>query len=798
MKFISLNNVCCSAIFILSGIVSTAQNPNRAFLSFGKKENVLEIKTQDGNYRILPYSDKIIETSFVPDGETYRPGSQAVVMRPENIPAEIVESDEKIEFRTGGISVVIQKNPFQIQYFYKNKLLISEKSGYIKTDSLEILEFNLNPDEALYGGGARALGLNRRGNRLQLYNRAHYGYESRAELMSFTIPLVLSSNIYAVHFDNAPIGFLDLDSRNDDRLRYETISGRKTYQVIAGDGWKDLIANYTALTGRQPLPPRWALGNFSSRFGYHSQREVEATIAKFKAENIPVDAIILDLYWFGKEIQGTLGNFEFLKDSFPNPEKMIKDLDRQGIKTILITEPFVLTTSKKWQEATDKKILALDSLGNPFTYDFYFGNTGLIDIFKKEGRDWFWDIYKKYTEMGVGGWWGDLGEPEAHPSGLIHATGTADELHNVYGHNWARLIFEGYQKDFPSQRPFILMRAGYSGSQRFGMVPWSGDVGRSWGGLQSQTEIALGMGMQGMGYMHSDLGGFAGANDDPELYTRWLQYGVFQPVFRPHAQQEVASEPVHKDEKTKALTKQAIELRYRMLPYNYSLAFENHLNGTPFMRPLLFDEPTNGAVLSDAKTYLWGNAFLVSPVVSPGVETQAVYFPKNSNWFDFYTGKKYGGGQAVSIQTTENHIPVFVRAGTFVPMAKLVQNTREYSLQSVELHFYYDQSVASSAGMLYDDDGLTPEAYEKGKYEILRFHNRTQAKNTVITIETETGKDFTSSGKTIDLVVHQLDKKPKSVVVDGKKSTFEWDGPSGKLTVKVISKATTVEVELRF
>ncbi len=798
MKFKSLNNVCCSAIFVLSNIVLTAQNPNRAFLSFEKKENVLEIKTQDGSYRIFPYSDKIMETSFVPNGETYRPGSQAVVMRPENVQAEVTESDEKLEFRTGGISVVIQKTPFQIQYFYKNKLLISEKSGYIKTDSLEILEFNLGPDEALYGGGARALGLNRRGNRLQLYNRAHYGYENRAELMNFTIPLVLSSNIYAVHFDNAPIGFLDLDSRNDDRLRYETISGRKTYQVIAGDGWKDLIANYTALTGRQPLPPRWALGNFSSRFGYHSQREVEVTIAKFKAENIPVDAIILDLYWFGKEIQGTLGNFEFLKDSFPNPEKMIKNLDAQGIKTILITEPFVLTTSKKWQEATDKKILALDSLGNPFTYDFYFGNTGLIDIFKKEGSDWFWDIYKKYTEMGVGGWWGDLGEPEAHPSGLIHATGTADELHNVYGHNWARLIFEGYQKDFPTQRPFILMRAGYSGSQRFGMVPWSGDVSRSWGGLQSQTEIALGMGMQGMGYMHSDLGGFAGANDDPELYTRWLQYGVFQPVFRPHAQEEVASEPVYKDEKTKALAKQAIELRYRMLPYNYSLAFENHLNGTPLMRPLLFDEPTNKAVLSDAKAYLWGNAFLVSPVVSPGVETQTVYFPKNSNWFDYYTSKKYEGGQTDSIQTNEDYIPVFVRAGAFVPMAKLVQNTREYSLRQVELHFYYDQSVATSSGMLYNDDGLAPEAYEKGKYEILRFHNRTQAKSTRITIETETGKDFTPSAKTIDLVVHQLDKKPESVVVDGKKSTFEWDGPSGKLTVRVISKAMTVEVELRF
>ena len=138
---------------------------------------------------------------------------------------------------------------------------------------------------------------------------------------------------------------------------------------------------------------------------------------------------------------------------------------------------------------------------------------------------------------------------------MQHATGSADEVHNIYGHDWARLIFEGYQKEYPNERPFILMRAGYSGSQRFGMVPWSGDVNRTWGGLQSQPEIALQMGMQGLGYMHSDLGGFAGANVDDELYTRWLQYGVFQPIFRPHAQEEVPSEPVFRSEKTKQLAK---------------------------------------------------------------------------------------------------------------------------------------------------------------------------------------------------------------------------------------------------
>ncbi len=785
-------------LFLFLSAVAYSQNPNRTFLGYEKKANMLEIKTQDGTYRLLAYSDKIVETSFIPIGESYRPESQAVVMTPENISTVVIETDENLQFKTDGISVTIQKAPFQIQYFYKNKLLISEKSGYIKTDSLEVLEFNLKPDEALYGGGARALGLNRRGHRLQLYNRAHYGYENHAELMNFTLPLVLSSGIYAVHFDNAPIGFLDLDSQKDNRLRYETISGRKTYQVIAGDDWKDLIGNYTTLTGKQPLPPRWALGNFSSRFGYHSQREVEETVAKFKAENIPVDAIILDLYWFGKEIQGTLGNFEFLKDSFPNPEKMIKDLSTQGIKTILITEPFVLTTSKKWQEAVDKKILAVDSLGKPFVYDFYFGNTGLIDIFKKEGHDWFWNIYKKHTEMGVSGWWGDLGEPEAHPSGLIHATGTADELHNVYGHNWARLIFEGYRKNFPNQRPFILMRAGYAGSQRFGMIPWSGDVNRSWGGLQSQTEIALEMGMQGLGYMHSDLGGFAGANDDPELYTRWLQYGVFQPIFRPHAQEEVVSEPVFKDLETKALAKQAIELRYRMLPYNYSRAFENHLYGTPLMRPLLFEEPTNEALLTESKTYLWGNAFLVSPVVNPEIETQKVYFPKSADWFDFYTGKKYEAGQTYSVQIVDNHIPTFVRAGAFVPMARLVQNTNDYTLQSFELHFYHDSSVASSKGMLYNDDGLTPEAFEKGKYEILHFQSQNKTNSIHISIETETGKNFVSSEKNIDLVIHRLDKKPKKVLIDGKKTTFEWDETGQKLTIKWILKSNNQTVVLNF
>jgi oligosaccharide 4-alpha-D-glucosyltransferase len=330
-------------ILLLITTFSFAQNANRKYLSHSWKNNTLEIKTNDGSYLIKPYSDKIIETSFIPNGESFNANSEAVIKTPEKIKAKLTIGNNALMLYTKGITVIINKLKFEISYIKNGKFFLSEKNGYIKKDSTEIIDFKIDSTEVLYGGGARALGMNRRGNRLQLYNRAHYGYETHAELMNFCIPLVLSSKMYAVHFDNSAIGYLDLDSKKDNTLAYQTISGRKTYQVIIGDSWTDLIQNYTNLTGKQPLPPRWALGNFSSRFGYHSQEEVEKTIRKFEENQIPVDAIILDLYWFGKGIKGTMGNLDWDKDNFPNPDKMISDLTAKGVKTVLITEPFILT-----------------------------------------------------------------------------------------------------------------------------------------------------------------------------------------------------------------------------------------------------------------------------------------------------------------------------------------------------------------------------------------------------------------------------------------------------------------------
>ncbi len=768
----------------------------REFISAKTNNNTLSVSVSDGNYAIKFYTPQIAETTFIPLGETQNEKSHAVILSDTYSATQYLETDKKITFKTTDLSIEITKKPFHISYWYNGKEVTSEKNGYQKTNDFETIQFNLNDTEVLYGAGARALGMNRRGNRLQLYNKAHYGYETRSELMNYTLPIVISSEAYLLHFDNAPIGYLDLDSREDNTLTYETISGRKTYQVVVGNSWLNLMDNYTNLTGKQPMLPSWALGNFSSRFGYHSQQEVTQTIDKFIDQDIPVDAVILDLYWFGKDIQGTMGNLEWHKDSFPNPKQMIKTLRDKNVETILVTEPFILTTSNRWQEALDTNILAKDSIGNPYTYNFYFGNTGLIDIYSDQGNTWFKNIYKGLAAQGITGFWGDLGEPEVHPTKLLHAVGTADEVHNIYGHDWAKLVYEAHQEVNPNSRPFTLMRAGYSGSQRYGLVPWSGDVNRTWGGLQSQPEIALQMGMQGLAYMHSDLGGFAGANLDDELYVRWLQYGVFQPIYRPHAQEEVPSEPVFRSDKAKNLARQAIKLRYAFLPYNYNLMFENNQTGAPLMRPLFFEEPNNPDLFGYSEAYLWGHDILVAPILKPDVTEMPVYFPNTGNWYDFYTDEKIAGGQTKTVQTQENSIPTFVRAGAIIPLASNLKSTKDYKANDLVIHYYYDLDVKETETSFCNDDGFTANAFEKGQFELLTFEAELEKRGLELEMEAETGSNFKTTIKQITWVIHQLEVKPKRIKIGGEHLDFQWNPQSKTLTIPMVWN-TKNELEIK-
>ncbi len=790
------------ALCLLTGLPAHAQDADRTFLGYRNDNGTLDIATSDGRYLIRPYDANIVETSFVPRGETFDPASHAVVLKPGQAQATIREADGRIQLVTDGITVTVEKSPLRISYAYKGRPLVAEKQGYGHAGELESIEFALEGDEALYGAGSRAVGMNRRGNRFRLYNRASYGFGNRADQMGYGIPMAVSSHKYAIHFDNPQAGWLDFDSRKDGTLRYEVMGGRKTYQVIAGDDWAQLMDGTTRLTGRQPLPPRWAFGNFASRFGYHNEAEARTVVDKFIADGIPLDAIVFDLYWFGKTVKGTMGNLAWDRDSFPHAEAMMADFDKKGVKTVLITEPFVLTTSKRWQEAAQQGVLATDAQGKPFVFDFFFGNTGLVDVFKPQARDWFWNIYKDLKAGGAAGWWGDLGEPETHPSAARHATGTADQVHNIYGHEWAKLIADGYARDFPQERPFILMRSGYSGSQRFGMIPWSGDVQRGWGGLQSQMEIALQMGMQGQAYMHSDLGGFAGPVLDDELYVRWLQYGVFQPIFRPHAQEEVPAEAIFRTPAVKALARDAIRLRYAMLPYNYTAAFDDSRTGMPMMRPVLFEDPDNEFMSTTgiSSTYLWGPDVLVAPITEPGATRKEVFFPrKGSVWFDFYTDEPHHGGILETVTPRPDRIPTYVRAGAFIPLAQPVQSTRDYSTAMLDLHYWHDAGVTQAQGHLYDDDGHTAHAFEAGKYELVRFSSRFADGRLALTVAPEPGAAATPTARTFDLKVHNVAAKPRAVQVGGKAVAVRWDAKRRVLDVRlpaVRSEALQVVVTL--
>lgn len=725
----------------------------------------------------------------------------------------IKELTDKLIISSHKLIAVINKSPFSISYYQpnsqqKNKLLIKEQPGFftssIKDEDKETpvqgFRFELNNSEKLLGGGERVLGMDRRGQRLPLYNRAHYDYTTQSEQMNFSIPAVMSTNKYILLFDNSAKGWLDLGKTQDNILEFSAVAGRMAYIIFAADSFPKLLNNYVDVTGKQPLPPRWSLGNFASRFGYRSEREVRDTVNKFIELDFPLDALILDLYWFGKDIKGHMGNLAWDKDSFAEPEKMMADLNNQGVKTILITEPFVLSTSAKWQEAVENQALATSKDGSAKRFDFYFGNTGLIDVFNNKGRRWFNNIYQKLDQQGVSGWWGDLGEPEVHPSDTLHTLDdgsivNADAIHNVYGHQWAKMVYENQLNLHPDERPFILMRSGFAGSQRYGMLPWTGDVSRSWDGLKPQVELSLQMSVFGMAYTHSDLGGFAGGETfDQEMYIRWLQYGVFQPIYRPHAQDNIAAEVVFHDKRTQDILREFIKLRYKLLPYNYTLAYENSTTGLPLMRPLFFEydleNKANLPTIDNSRSYLWGDAFLVTPVVQPGVESVSVTLPKGV-WFDYFTdnhqvAKRYHGGQTISLPTSLETLPVLVRAGSFIPMIEDIQSTQAYDSTKLNLHYYADESVKTAQYQMYEDDGNSTHTIKDGLFELLKFSAKQDKQQLSISLD-HAGKGYIGMPKSryITLTMHNINKEPKKITLNDKQlKDTAWHRDNNTLTVK--------------
>ena len=757
----------------LFGLAATASADFGEYVDHELAGQTLIVTTTIGQLRITAHNESAFEVHYMEDGVKQLP-SFAIAGSPQPTVTVVGETSTSLAFAAGDFSAIIDKQPVRIRYRKGQARLAAEEHGYFSYDTVRGFRFALGDDEKILGGGQRVLGMDRRGRRMPLYNKAHYGYTTESQQMYYSLPAIMSSDRYIIAFDNTASGWLDIASTEDNILQFEAVGGRTAYIIVAGDDYPQLIERFTGVTGRQPMPPRWAFGNFASRFGYRTEKETRDVVQRFRRADIPLDAVILDLYWFGPDIKGHMGRLDWDRDAFPTPEDMIADFAADGVRTIAITEPFILSTSDRWQDAVDNDVLARSATGNPKTFNFYFGNTGLVDVFDAKARDWFWQPYQMLFEQGTAGTWGDLGEPEVHPGDSLHflsdaqIEATGDEIHNAYGHRWAQMVYEKQVEHFPDVRPLIMMRSGFIGTQRYGIVPWTGDVDRSWGGFKPQVELSLQMGLFGLAYTHSDLGGFAGGETfDKELYLRWLQYGVFQPVYRPHAQEHIAPEPVFHDRETQRLAREFIRLRYRLLPYIYTLAWENATTGMPMMRPLFYEDESDPALIDEKDAYLWGDAFLVAPVTDPGVESVAVNVPDGA-WFSFWDDTRYSGGNSVAIPVTIETMPVLVRAGSFVPMTNDVDRSDDYSSAQLTLHYYADKTVPAASGRMYDDDGHSRTSLDDGAFDLLHFRARHDDDSLSIDLERRGGEyEGRPERREITLIVHNWPAAAESVSVNG-------------------------------
>jgi oligosaccharide 4-alpha-D-glucosyltransferase len=741
-------------------------NSNKELHKLTKVEQLAaswNIYLEKGMVTVRPFSESMVEVVFLPDGSTKPDPSHSVIMQSGKATLTSEKTNSGYTLHNGGMTITANADPFYLTYIYKGDTLLAEESGFFNKPGNSGVRFALKANEKVYGTGERAMPMDRRGKKLQLYNRPFYAYEYGAAMLNYSVPMTISSRKYALLFDNPQKGYVDIGLAEPAVTEWSALGGTARYYLIAGSSFAETSGSYTQLTGKQPLPPRWALGNLQSRMAYRNQRETDSIVTLMQKKDFPMDAIILDFYWFGDSIQGHLGKLDWFKKAWPDPAGMVAKFRKQGVKTILITEPYVIDTVANHADAAAKGVFVTDSLGKTYIdKQFYFGAGSLIDIFKPEARDWFWQKYKKQIDMGIAAWWGDLGEPESHPADIRHVNGKADEVHNIFGHYWDKMLFEKYAENYPNTRLFHLQRSGFAGSQRYAAYPWTGDVSRSWGGLQAQLPLLLTMGMNGLGYIHSDAGGFAQGVRDDELYTRWLQFAVFTPILRPHGS-GIPSEPVFWNEKTQDIVRNYMKLRYAMLPYNYTLAWQNTTGGLPLMRPLFYNYPNDTAACRVEDQYLWGESLMVAPVIQKGLKSRSIYLPEGK-WYDFHTGTEYNGNSRMDFPLESGNIPVFAKAGSFIPMAKPVTSTDYYNAGEYFVKYY---PATESEFIQYEDNGLDSKSLSEGKYELITYKGINAGNSTTVSISKSGSWDGMPSSRLMHLQV-RMDAQPAEVKLNGK------------------------------
>jgi oligosaccharide 4-alpha-D-glucosyltransferase len=781
-------------LFISLGIVASAMAQESAslngFVSSSYNGKQLLVKAANGYISIVPYNADVVEVTYLTQ-PTQNVVSYSTIGKPGNTTATYKDNGATVSLTTATMRVVVDKKDLAIYFITKKGDTLSAAKNYGSSKDQLKLDFSATNEEAFYGGGSRAVELNKRGQVLENYNQAHFGYRFGQANLNTAIPFLVSSKHYGLYIDNYAKSKFDIAKTNSGKVTFSTIAGAMRFYFIAGSSTESVIGNYTYLTGRQPLPPRWAMGYISSRFGYKSEREIMNVVDQTQKAGIPLDGVVFDLYWY-KEA-ALMGNQNWSRDSFPNPQLMLSNLQKRGIRVVPISETYITKKSENFAFANDHNLFATSIVGNgqPYIFPrFWAGAAGLLDIFKPEAQQFYWGMYKDRIKEGIAGWWFDLGEPEKVTDSLVYALGPENEVHNLYGMTWIKTAFDGYRKDFPQSRVFILSRSGFAGMQRYSTFPWSGDITRSYDGLKAQIPVMVNMGLSGIGYMHSDAGGFTGANTrDRELYSRWLEFAAFTPVMRTHAETNrggYAPEPIFWDDTTKTRVAEYIKLRYRLLPYNYTMAYQNTISGRPLMLPVNYFDGENKRLENINDEYLWGSQMLVAPVIVKGQTRKKVIFPKG-DWIGFNDLQHYQ--DSAEVDAPIDVLPLFVKAGSIIPMLTTIVNTDQYDGKNIQLKYYSGNKTEVRSEWFYDD-GTDPNSLAKNQYSLVNFVTSSTGNTHRIVIS---AKHTANGAKTFQL--EMPGKKIKTVNFSNKTVyktigdtvvTFTWDGKPLALTVETL------------
>jgi alpha-glucosidase len=749
-----------------------------------QEANTLTFRNRQGTVVVTVLEPDIFRVRFAPRQDLGRDHSYGVVAGVRADPGAVFRvGPDRSTITTSALQMTIRHDPFRIAIADAQGNSLDEddpQNGIAFSGRTVRVWKRLREDEHVYGLGSKTGDLDKRGRKLggynyTMWNSDTYAYDLSTDPIYVSVPFFLvlrGGRSHGIFFDNTFRSNFDIGHQSEGLLSFGADGGDLNYYFINGPDPKSVITRYTALTGRMPLPPRWALGYHQCRYSYYPDSKVRFIAQNFRERKIPADVIWLDIHYLNG-----FNPFTWDPKRFPDPPGLMADLRKQGLRTVVIIDPHP-KKAPGWKPY-DSGLAGDQFVKNPdgSVYEAPVwpsqaeqdpAPSVFPDFSKPAAREWWGTLFAPLLEAGVAGIWNDMNEPAIFdvPSGTMPLTVRHDnegqptdhrEIHNVYGLLMTRATHEGLLKLQPNARPFVLSRASYAGGQRYTAL-WPGDNVSDWGHLRGSITTLMGMGLSGLTFVGSDIGGFAEA-PSAELYTRWLQAGVFYPFMRSHtAIGTPDQEPWSYGTYHEKLNRRAIELRYELLPHIYNVMREATLTGVPALRPMLLEFPGDPNTYGMEDQFMFGADLLVAPVLRQGVTEREVYLPKG-HWFDYWTGERHEGGTRIRVPVTLASLPIYVRAGAVLFEQPVVQHTGEMSGQPLRLRIFPGPATEAT---LSEDDGETLE-YTRGGSAVRRVRYETGDRVHTVEIGAPSGS-YRPAARSIEVSI-PWDGEPKRVLV---------------------------------